>query len=309
MKYLSQLNYNKIDEVLDNFSINNYFIKQENDDKPLLFHVYWYGELTKKQILCIKSYLVTQDLSKTILIVWLDCELSYTKDNIAKIPKHKNIQVKPYMPDVYAHKTLLSNQKYVTITPDKEHKDLVKYRSDLARIILLYLYGGIYYDLDMILLKDLSDFKDIEFCYQWSNQHQRGNNGLLGLKKHSVVGKDIMKSYNKVLNKFTSKYDFNTRLNKQIYNSELNINCLPCALFDPVWLTFDCDESSRYSDLNNFDDFFKYTKEKVTIDTFFNGRIYAYHWHSRNNIIVEKDSYFSRLENDINNKLNYILNE
>ena len=47
------------------------------------------------------------------------------------------------------------------------------------------------------------------------------------------------------------------KIGKKIYNKEININCLPCALFDPVWLTFDCDESSRYSDLNNFDDFFK----------------------------------------------------
>ena len=52
-----------------------------------IFHVYWYGNLTRKQLLCINSYLATQNLKKTKLWVWLD-EDTY---NIGKnnVPNHK----------------------------------------------------------------------------------------------------------------------------------------------------------------------------------------------------------------------------
>ena len=92
--------------------------------------------------------------------------------------------------------------------------------------------------------------------------------------------------------------------NIHILNDENDIMCLPCSFFDPVWILTDNKTSSKYSKLNRFDDFFKKTNEEVNIDQFFKGLIYAYHWHSRNNYTVEKDSYFEQLEANINNKLN-----
>mgnify|MGYP001395128661 CR=1 FL=1 len=100
------------------------------------------------------------------------------------------------------------------------------------------------------------------------------------------------------------KRNFFLGFNIHILNDENDIMCLPCSFFDPVWILTDNKTSSKYSKLNRFDDFFKKTNEEVNIDQFFKGLIYAYHWHSRNNYTVEKDSYFEQLEANINNKLN-----
>ena len=79
------------------------------------------------------------------------------------------------------------------------------------------------------------------------------------------------------------------------------MTCLPSVMFDPVWLLFDKQKKSRYSNLNNFDNFFKKTNEKI--DTFFENRLWGYHWHSRHRAKIERGSYFDKIENMINNKI------
>ena len=104
-----------------------------------------------------------------------------------------------------------------------------------------------------------------------------------------------MLKYNNIL--INKKKKFNINFNSNIFTDKLNLWCLPCILFDPVWILFDCNQKSKYSNLNNFDDFFKKTNEKIeSLDDFFLGKIYAYHWHSRNNYHIEKNSYFEKIE-------------
>ena len=70
--------------------------------------------------------------------------------------------------------------------------------------------------------------------------------------------------------------------------------CFPCVMFDPAWILTDTKTKSKYSKLSNFDNFFKTTDEDI--NTFFDNQIFAYHWHSRNNYKIEKNSYFEKLE-------------
>ena len=166
-------------------------------------------------------------------------------------------------------------------------------------MIFLYKYGGLYYDLDMILLKDLMPILGIEFCYSWADK-DFGNNGILRLMKGSDTCIQLMNKYIKIL--MTDR--FNIMFNSQIFTQEIKIVCLPSVLFDPVWILFDKKLTSKYSSLNNFDKFFKKTNENVTVNTFFEGVIFAYHWHSRNNMKIELGSYFEQLEIDITKILN-----
>ena len=101
------------------------------------------------------------------------------------------------------------------------------------------------------------------------------------------------------------KRNFFLGFNIHILNDDNKITCLPCSFFDPVWILTDNKISSKYSRLDKFDYFFIKTDEKVDINTFFGGSIYAYHWHSRNNHNIEKNSYFEQLENSINNNLRF----
>ncbi len=278
MKYLKDIDYYDIDKGIEYLQKNklNFYPK---DDSIIIYHVYWYGYITRKQLLPIKSYLKTQDLKKTVLWVWLDFE-TYSEKNINLIPKHKNIVVKKYIPNNEAKNTFFENKKFIN---DKKY---IKFRSDIARLLFLYNYGGVYYDLDMILLKDLMPLLDVEFCYSWSDKN-RGNNGILRLKKKS-------KNCEQILKKYTHKTPQCVGTNKVIFTNDLNIYCFPSVLFDPVWILNDKKLKSKYGNLNKFDNFFKNTKENI--NTFFANEIFAYHWHSRNNNKIEKDSYFNQFE-------------
>ena len=281
MKYLEDISYNNIDEGIEYLQKNklNFYLDK---DEITIFHVYWYGNLTRKQILCINSYLKTQNLEKTKLWVWIDYK-TFTEENINLIPKHKNIEIKKYIPDIEAKETLFENNKHIN------NEKYLKFRSDLARIIFLYKYGGLYYDLDMILLKDFKCLLGIEFCYMWADL-KYGNNGLLRLFKKSQNCIDLMNKYLFNLKERT----FFLGYNKLIFTEDINIYCLPSVLFDPVWILHDKNKQSKYSNLNNFDNFFKKTDENI--NNFFDNQIFSYHWHSRNNYNIEKNSYFEKIE-------------
>jgi hypothetical protein len=279
MKYLPNINYYDVDKGIEYLKENKLNFYPKNNE-IIIFHVYWYGNISRKQILPINSYLKTQNLEKTKLWVWIDHE-TFTEQNINFIPKHQNIEIKKYIPNLEAKNTFFEEKKFIN------SKKYIKFRSDIARLLFLYNYGGLYFDLDMILLKDLMPILDLEFCYSWSDK-KRGNNGILRLKKKSINCEKILKKYNNNTPQCVGT-------NKQIFTDDLDIYCLPSVLFDPIWILNDKNIKSKYSQLNKFDNFFKKTDENVNI--FFDNQIFAYHWHSRNNINIETNSYFSFFEN------------
>lgn len=287
MKYIKNINYENVDrgiEDLEKYKFNNYL---KNKNEITLFHVYWYGNIDRHQILCINSYLATQNLNNTKLWVWLDND-TYN-ENCCKIPKHKNIIVKNY--DI--HDDIV--KKLFTINEFIKTKEFLKFRSDIARLCFLNEYGGVYYDLDLILLKDLSPLLDLEFCYQWSTL-KRCNNALIRFKKGSKVIENLRDKYLNLFSILTSKkFRFNdmTTPRVEVFNN-LDITVLPCVMFDPVWILYDSKTKSKYSELTNFDNFFKKTDEKI--NNFFKDQLFGYHWHSRGNMKIEKDSYFYKIE-------------
>ena len=207
--------------------------------------------------------------------------LTYNK-SFSIVPKHKNIILKKYVPDIEAKNTPFRNYKHLN------QIKYLKFRSDIARILFLNNYGGIYYDLDMILLKDLNPLLGVEFCYSWSNRKE-GNNGILRLFKNSKAANFLIQNYKKYEHK-----NFSISYNHHIFTKDLDIYCFPSVFFDPVWILFDTKKKSKHTKLDNFDDFFKKTNENI--NSFFNKQIFAYHWHSRNNAVVEENSYYEKIE-------------
>lgn len=297
MKFIDKLDYQNVDKCIETLKNNNIeelinydeFKINETycENNKIIFHVYWYGYITRKQIASINSYLKTQNLKKTELWVWLDDSCFTSETN--KIPKHNNIKTISYRANDISKDTPFYNKEFIN------NKSFVKFRSDIARLIILYKFGGFYIDLDIFLLKDFTPLFGIEFCYSWSNLKQ-GNNAILRFSKRSNRLLKLMNRYIDFLSQYGKDFKFNVGMtHNNIYNDSLDVLCLPCILFDPVWPLFDTKSISKYSNLSNFDDFFCETNEDIS--NFFNNQIYAYHWHSRNDSKIEKNSYFDRLEN------------
>ena len=56
MKFLENCDYDNIDKGIEFLKTHtfNYFLPE---NEKTIYHVYWYGEIKRKQICCIKSYL------------------------------------------------------------------------------------------------------------------------------------------------------------------------------------------------------------------------------------------------------------
>ena len=148
-----------------------YSIKEEDYSYPkevTNFHVYT-EVTTPKELLAIKSYLATQDQEHTKLTVWSDYDI--LKPNCCfghpTLEPYKDlIEFRVYDPTELAVGTPLEGlEKYLKPPDDDRHWMM----SGIMRFLVLYKFGGIYYDMDMVLLRDFVPILGQNFAYQWGS--------------------------------------------------------------------------------------------------------------------------------------------
>ncbi|HEY1193477.1 glycosyltransferase [Flavobacterium sp.] len=130
---------------------------------PKIIHYCWFGKKRKPKLVrdCIKSW-------------------------------------KKYLPD---YEIIQWNEKNSDLSHPfvKEAYRLEKWAfvSDYIRLKVLYEYGGIYLDTDMMLLKSLNDFLDNE-CFFGAEQNDIVSCGIIGSIKYNGFIEKCLISYNRV---------------------------------------------------------------------------------------------------------------
>ncbi|CAG8682778.1 3925_t:CDS:2, partial [Racocetra fulgida] len=162
-----------LDEQEDDYLVENpnSKITCSPDSVPMLFHVYWRGRINDKIALMIKSFLYTQPLDCSLLNVWLD------QNQETDFSQNPHIQpLLKFSPNNFRLRrwNLTEQLSYDPIYDGWEEKinrkiPTVGY-SDLVRFVLLYRYGGMYVDADVLFLRDMRPVYhlDQEFAYRWS---------------------------------------------------------------------------------------------------------------------------------------------
>jgi hypothetical protein len=145
------------------------------------FHVY--SEVkNEKELLCIKSFFATQNLDKCKLILWSDYEVS---DNPLLSPYKKNIDFRIYSPESEFKDTRLEGNKKWAAASDQKHY----MKSGALRFLAAHKYGGIWVDMDMVLLRDFQPLLDQEWAYMWGSELDFENFGpcaaMFSIKKKS----------------------------------------------------------------------------------------------------------------------------
>nr|CAG8499369.1 10420_t:CDS:1 [Entrophospora candida] len=280
--------------------------EQQNPLSPkiMIFHVYWKGIITDKLALMMKSFIYTQPLDCAKLYVWIeDLKENYKENANMKllkkfIPKHielRNWNTKEQLSSIDLFNgwdKIFAGEGTVSF-------------SDLVRFALLYKYGGIYVDADVLLLRDMRPFyySNFEFSYHWSYKDEY-NTAILRLWKNSDTAALVIKGAMindldfhpyRIKNYLSGgKADDSMALkeaNKKLY-------MLPVGLFDPLFLKHDLKQVDSILSPNLFstsqmfeadlieNEFPDVNLTKPTsplvlrnIDYFFRGA-YAYHWHN-----------------------------
>jgi len=147
------------------------------------FHVYTEVR-TDKELECIKSFLATQNLEKTRLIVWSDYDIS---DNEMIKPYKDHIELRIYDAREEALGTPLEDH-FVWINSDIS--DTHHYmKSGILRFLVTHNYGGIWADMDMVFLRDFKAILDQEWAYMWGSEVDFANFGpcaaMMNFKKQS----------------------------------------------------------------------------------------------------------------------------
>lgn len=199
------------------------------------FHIY--SELLdQNQIMALKSYLATQNLNTTELHVWSEYNITNT-ERIRPFLHVQNLHFHVYDPYELAKNTALEGRKDILSLHD--HKFYLK--SDIFRLLVLYKYGGCFYDHDIVLLNDFAPLFHMEFAYQWGSLTNFQEEGFCA----SVIGSNIKKSSNirlmieRVANTqietINSPTVFGKDLFASVYNELKDFYILPCAFFDTEW--------------------------------------------------------------------------
>ncbi len=253
--------------------------------KEVIFHCYWLGNLNEKHFYSILSfYYFNVYKNKHKIILWLESNKSNNYNE--EIEKYAQIKYFSLEDEI---KTLNYNDIYFR----HSKKDLTEY-ADFIRLLLLYNYGGCWFDLDCFCLRSFDplffNYGNNICMYKWAYCNYPNNAIVISLEPKS---ENMKKTIDFFHNQNTG---WRTQSNCEI-NSPINILVLPCSWFDPIW------EKTEFSDNFNFSKFFESQKEVFKLNYFFQGA-FCYHWHNMWNKTIEKNSPMYYLVNDVKNMLN-----
>jgi hypothetical protein len=171
------------------------------------------------------------------------------------------------------------------------------------RLATLFKYGGVYLDLDMMLLRDLGElfsqpFMTEDFCYRWSAHLPYGNNAVLRFRQGSENAWKLMER----------AIELGTCNPTEVLQSEgaedVALTVLPCAFFDPLWPHFDNQCPLDAAPFDTFDGFFRKFSWRFrpgpdadSYREFFPGA-FAYHWHNQWEAREHERSYFGRFDQE-----------
>lgn len=229
-------------------------------NKPVIFHCYWYGTLNEKHLYSILScYYFNVYNNKHKIILWLDNNTPNKYNN--EIEKYAEIRY-------FSENDEKINTIFIVKYYDCENRN-PSYYSDYVRYLLLYNYGGIWFDLDCFILRSFDPlFNNYgnEICvYQWESQNYPNGAIYMSLEPKS----EKMKNNIEYIIKRNSGFGFQEA--NLTYDLPLDMLVLPCSWFDACWI-----QNNENMDPNMF---FKNVNKQFNFDNFFNGS-FCYHWHN-----------------------------
>lgn len=135
-----------------------------------------------------------------------------------------------------------NNQEWLVLT-EKQMTFLPVAVSDAVRFIVLHIYGGAYFDMDVVLLRDMRPFLIGErhsFAERWGGHTSPGdyNTAIMSLSANSSLSSYLLRGAVRMGLNFHPRI-VGVMAVKDKRNHELHM--LETAAFDPIWSEFDRD--------------------------------------------------------------------
>ena len=265
---------------------------------PINFNFYWRvpREFGRKQSLPIKSAIVSQNRERTKFILWSNVDLS---ENEYVKPMLPFIETRIWNVEEQSKNSPLDNAKVLKGVIDDP---LCYLGGDLFRLLCLHKHGGVYIDMDVVVLRDFAPLLPYEFMYQWGSTGTHSgepilkqNGAIMRLKAYSQLCHDLLNELAKTPADPNSTC-WGTDLYHKVRKFNTNWSVLPCAWFNTEWgmgiplLPFQKDkEGNKSSEL-------------------FDGA-FTWHWHNKWDDEIEQGSKFQILESIVDRKFKELIRE
>lgn len=253
--------------------------------EPVIFHMFW-GKLpaAEQAALAILSFLATQDLVFSVLWVWSPLGVDAASDPLfLPFTKSKHVFFKAFDAVTEAKGTALEGSHLLNAATSSNDPRFYLF-GDLVRLLVLARHGGVYVDMDVLLLRNLGPLLGHEFAEQWGTSCFESNGAVLRIKEGSVFSKHIVEFVSKTdPNDLPSTFAPYAWGKTAYYNSLGHFLRIPICFIDSNWLLDSFDNSSRVHPSNWFGSF-------------------AYHLHGsvfRNERQAENGSAYVRVQGEL----------
>jgi len=166
---------------------------------------------------------------------------------------------------------------------------------DLFRLLCLHKYGGVYIDMDIVLLRDFAPLLQQEFMYKWGTEKNMINGAVMHLQKNSKLSILLLEELKK-----RSPAPNTTNWGNDVYVSVRNYyqdwTVFPAALFNTEWQI-----TSNLFGVYGFDPNSPRLEpfKKCEQSNFLYDGAFSWHWHGRWNEDIEVGSKWQILEEKI----------
>lgn len=260
--------------------------KVQYDDYKTTIHFHWRvpKAFGRKQALPIKAALATQNLDNCNVLLWSNVDLSGNEYVKPLLPYIENCH---YAADEQAVGTPLQGAPLLSAKDNECFLD-----GDLFRLLILYKYGGVYCDMDMVLLRDLAPLLSQEFMYQWgtetydSTQATRINGAIMRMFHHSQLAYDCLTEIPRGPGG-AGTTDWGSVLYGRVREKNKNWTIFPCAFFNTEW--------QLYVNMGESGHPFRATSGEVSD---YDGA-FAWHWHNKWLDKIEPGCKWERIEKRI----------
>ena len=256
-------------------------------DEIVNFHIYTEVK-NNKELECVKSFLATQNLEKTRLVIWSDYEIY---DNPLLQPYKHLITFKVYNAREEAVGTPMEHEHTMLDASDSKYY----LKSDLFRLMILHKYGGVWADMDIVFLRDFKQILDQEYMYKWGGDTDFAHLGacatVLAMHKQSEFSYkmlDVVKTMPALGDTTVWGKDTFAKL----WREWPHFTIFPSTFFNTEWLISKVDRILS-EDVEN--DWF-YNKKNTAKDHLFL-EAFTWHWHnsSKKTFPIEEGSKFDLL--------------
>jgi hypothetical protein len=260
----------------------------------LLFHTAALTPLPSGVPMMLYSFLATQ-CCDSVLWFWLLPNVSEPNSTLFALPQAHRHRIIWKRLDIMSEWAIIANDfvksNPSTATAMSEWTDL-RFTTDWYRLVLLYSYGGIWFDIDTIFLRDLRPmFNFSSFAYR-AGHGLLLNNAVIKLAQREVLARHIIAvaieqrdprpdaiSYSVI------GVDFGKGLPG--YNGTQGFFSISQTLFDFMWLRFVNEHvNNRFATVHpefdhHWNSFFAAPTNSTNRTGPFLPGSYSYHWHNR----------------------------